>query len=61
MPQRLKSVTGKIVIIQDADLEYDPKDYLKLLDPIFKNKTKIVYGSRVLKGGKELGQGHLMW
>ena len=28
----LKSVTGKIVIIQDADLEYDPKDYLKLLN-----------------------------
>tara|TARA_B100001057_G_C22532752_1_gene826401 strand:- start:77 stop:778 length:702 start_codon:yes stop_codon:yes gene_type:complete len=47
----LKSVTGKIVIIQDADLEYDPKDYLKLLNPILKKKTNVVYGSRVLKGG----------
>ncbi len=44
----LKKVTGDIVIIQDADLEYDPKDYQKLLTPIINRKTKIVYGSRVL-------------
>lgn len=47
----LKNVTGKIVIIQDADLEYDPRDYEKLINPILQNLTKIVYGSRVLKGG----------
>ena len=41
-------VKGNIVLIQDADLEYDPKDYLKLIDPIVKKKYKIVYGSRVL-------------
>jgi dolichol-phosphate mannosyltransferase len=48
----LKKVTGDIVIIQDADLEYDPKDYQKLLTPIINRKTKIVYGSRVLGTGK---------
>ena len=47
----LKHVTGKIIIIQDADLEYDPTDYKKLINPILNKKTKIVYGSRVLKGG----------
>jgi glycosyltransferase involved in cell wall biosynthesis len=41
-------IKGNIVLIQDADLEYDPKDYLILIDPIVKKKYKIVYGSRVL-------------
>lgn len=43
-----KHITGDIVIIQDADLEYDPKDYYKLIKPIALKKTKVVYGSRVL-------------
>tara|TARA_Y100001958_G_C21217053_1_gene542441 strand:- start:490 stop:1200 length:711 start_codon:yes stop_codon:yes gene_type:complete len=43
-----KYVTGEIVIIQDADLEYNPRDYYKLIKPIKENKTKVVYGSRVL-------------
>ena len=41
-------ISGDIVIIQDADLEYDPKDYKEVIFPIIKNKSKIVYGSRVL-------------
>ena len=50
----LMQVEGQIVIIQDADLEYDPNDYSKLIEPIIKKKSKIVYGSRVLKGGHRI-------
>ena len=43
-----KFVTGDIVVIQDADLEYDPKDYKLLVQPIIDGKAKVVYGSGVL-------------
>lgn len=39
--------TGDILIIQDADLEYNPNDYQRLLQPILRGKTKVVYGSRL--------------
>jgi glycosyltransferase involved in cell wall biosynthesis len=44
----IKEATGDVVIIQDADFEYDPNDYLKVVTPIFENKAEVVYGSRFL-------------
>jgi glycosyltransferase involved in cell wall biosynthesis len=43
----LNNATGDIILIQDADLEYDPNEYKKLLEPIIKKKAKVVYGSRL--------------
>jgi glycosyltransferase involved in cell wall biosynthesis len=42
----LEHVTGDLVLIQDADLEYDPEDWPKLLAPVLRGKAQVVYGSR---------------
>ena len=48
----LKYINGEIILIQDADLEYDPEDYQKLILPFVEANADVVYGSRFLGGGK---------
>jgi len=53
-----KEATGEIVLVQDADLEYDPRDYEKLLEPIVDGRADVVYGSRFLGGPQRV---HYFW
>ncbi len=57
----LQNATGDIIIFQDADSEYDPNDYAKLIDPILKGKASVVYGSRFMgKGIRDVGKGKVI-
>lgn len=47
----IQAAIGGIIIIQDADLEYDPNDYVALVEPILSGKAEVVYGSRWLNQG----------
>jgi glycosyltransferase involved in cell wall biosynthesis len=48
--QGLRAVTGDVIIIQDADLEYNPSEYPKILQPIISDKADVVFGSRFMGG-----------
>lgn len=56
----LTYATGDIILIQDADLEYDPAEYPELLEPILRGRADVVYGSR-LRGGKPVREFSLLY
>jgi glycosyltransferase involved in cell wall biosynthesis len=57
----IKKARGPIILIQDADLEYNPKDYYKLIKPILEKKSLVVYGSRVLNKKKYSQKNFISW
>ena len=56
----LAEARGDLILIQDADLEYDPNDWPKLLDPVLRGKARVVYGSRFTGERKNMLPSHWM-
>jgi dolichol-phosphate mannosyltransferase len=57
----LKSVTGEMIVIQDADLEYDPNDFVMMIDIMQKERADVVYGSRVLHADYRISYRRFFW
>jgi len=53
-----QAAQGDVILVQDADLEYNPQDYAKLLEPIFDGRADVVFGSRFLGGPQRV---HYFW
>jgi glycosyltransferase involved in cell wall biosynthesis len=54
----IRNATGELLVVQDADLEYDPKDYAKLIQPLLEGRCDVVYGSRF--GDSKIQNANLM-
>lgn len=54
------AATGDLMVVQDADLEYDPEDYPRLLEPVLKGRAEVVYGSRFTGPRKNMLFWHYM-
>ena len=59
-PHRMARARGDLLLVQDADLEYDPEDWPSLLDPILRGKAQVVYGSRFTGQRKNMMPLHWM-
>ena len=57
----LARATGQVVIIQDADLEYDPQDYHAVVGPIMQGRARVVYGSRILQAKNRYSYLRFYW
>jgi glycosyltransferase involved in cell wall biosynthesis len=53
-----RHATGDIVLVQDADLEYDPTDYDRLIEPIVRDEADVVYGTRFPRGRRPMAKWH---
>ena len=52
----IELASGNLLIIQDADLEYDPQDYIPMLEALLQGRGDIVYGSRYMRAGRHANQ-----
>lgn len=57
----IREAKGEIILIQDADLEYDPKDYPALLNPVLSGEAEVVYGSRILNKENARSYSRFYW